>query len=91
MKYKNIPEMFFTQAQKYGDRVLQQFKKDGKWHDISWNQVKTIVEQVGLGLIDLGVQQKDNVCLLSENRPEWAHADLGIISAGGVNVPIYAT
>ncbi len=91
MKYKNIPEMFFTQAQKYGDKVLQQYKKDGKWNDISWNQVKTIVEQVGLGLVDLGVQQKDNVCLLSENRPEWAHADLGIISAGGVNVPIYAT
>ena len=59
MKYKNIPEMFFTQAQKYGDRVLQQYKKDGKWNDISWNQVKTIVEQVGLGLVELGVQQKE--------------------------------
>ncbi len=91
MKYKNIPEMFFSQAKKYGDKAVQKYKKDGKWINISWNQAKSIVEQVGLGLIELGLQEKDNVCLLSENRPEWAHADLGIISAGGVNVPIYAT
>ncbi|MCL4558208.1 MAG: long-chain fatty acid--CoA ligase [Deltaproteobacteria bacterium] len=91
MKYKNIPEMFFSQVKKYGDRAVQRYKKDGSWVDISWNQMKESAELIGLGLIDLGLKQKDSVCMLSENRPEWAHVDLGIISAGGVNVPIYAT
>lgn len=91
MKYKNIPEMFFTQVKKYGDRVVQRYKKDGTWLDISWNQMKEAAELIGFGLVELGLKQKDTICLLSENRPEWAHADLGIISAGGVNVPIYAT
>ncbi|MGC8901650.1 MAG: AMP-dependent synthetase/ligase [bacterium] len=91
MKYKSIPDMFFSQVQRYKDRALQMYKKDGKWLTISWNQVKDIVELVGLGLIGLGLDPKDTVALLSENRPEWAHADLGITSAGGINVPIYAT
>ncbi len=91
MKYKNIPEMFFSQVKKYGNRVVQRYKKDGRWMDLSWNQMKDAAEHVGLGLIELGLKQKDSVCLLSENRPAWAHVDLGIISAGGVNVPIYAT
>ena len=91
MRYKNIMDMFFTQVQKYKDKPLQMYKKEGKWLNISWNQVKDIVEQIGLGLIELGLQPRDTVCLLSENRPEWAHADLGIVSAGGINVPIYAT
>lgn len=91
MKYKSIPEMFFTQAGKYGDRTVQRYKRSGSWMDISWKQMKDTVEQVALGLIGLGLNPKENVCLLSENRPEWAHADLGIISAGGVNVPVYAT
>ncbi|MGC8685867.1 MAG: AMP-dependent synthetase/ligase [bacterium] len=91
MKYKSIPDMFFSQVQRYKDRALQMYKKDGKWLTISWNQVKDIVELVGLGLIGLGLDPKDTVALLSENRPEWAHADLGITSAVGINVPIYAT
>jgi len=91
MKYKSIPEMFFSQVKKYGNRAVQRYKKEDKWIDISWDQMKEAIEQIGCGLVELGLKQKDNVCLLSENRPEWAHVDFGVISAGGVNVPIYAT
>ncbi len=91
MRYKTIPEMFFIQVDKYKGKTVQRYKKNDQWIDISWDQMKETVEQIAFGLIELGLKQKDNVCLLSENMPEWAHADLGIICAGGVNVPIYAT
>ncbi|MCC6133104.1 MAG: long-chain fatty acid--CoA ligase [Acidobacteria bacterium] len=42
-------------------------------------------------LAGLGVSRGDRVILLSENRPEWAIADLAILGAGAVNVPIYPT
>ena len=51
----------------------------------------TIVAEIGLGLIDLGIQPGDRVCLLANTRPEWTYADFAISSAGAVVVPIYPT
>ena len=36
-------------------------------------------------------QPGDRVMLVSENRPEWLIADLGIMAAGCVTVPTYTT
>ena len=39
----------------------------------------------------IGLQPGDRVALVSENRPEWLIADLGIMAAGCVTVPTYTT
>ncbi len=39
----------------------------------------------------MGLEQGDRVMLVSENRPEWCIADLGIMAAGCVTVPTYTT
>ena len=43
------------------------------------------------GLRRIGLQPGDRVMLVSENRPEWLIADLGIMAAGCVTVPTYTT
>ncbi|MBL8112562.1 MAG: long-chain fatty acid--CoA ligase [Acidobacteria bacterium] len=43
------------------------------------------------GLRRLGIGAGDRVILLSDNRPEWHMADLGILANGAVVVPIYGT
>jgi long-chain acyl-CoA synthetase len=50
-----------------------------------------LVRNLGLFLINHGIQPGDKVALFSPNRYEWWVADLAIISVGAVNVPIYAT
>ncbi len=40
-----------------------------------------------MGLRDLGVEKGDRVAILSENRPEWAFADLATLCAGACDVP----
>jgi long-chain acyl-CoA synthetase len=41
-------------------------------------------------LVDVGIQPGDRVGLLAENRREWLLADMGILTAGAVNVPPHA-
>lgn len=85
-----IPQMFLNSVNKLGDRVALKYKKDGVWHDVSYNDWKKQVMDTAKGLYD-DVKPKEMVALLSENRPEWSYADLAIVSLGAVCVPIYAT
>ena len=66
-------------------------KRKGLWEVVSTDELASTVEAVSCGLMDLGVKPGDKVLLLSENRPEWLVADYGILTAGAINVPPYAT
>ena len=87
----NIPQMVFAQAARYGDRTVLRAKRSGLYQQISWRELTGQIERVALGLIDLGVAAGDRVAILSENRPEWAVADLAILSVAAATVPIYTT
>ncbi len=49
------------------------------------------VRAVGLALADMGVTPGDRVAIMSETRQEWVIADLGVVTARAVTVPIYPT
>ncbi|HEU5320525.1 MAG TPA: AMP-binding protein, partial [Methylomirabilota bacterium] len=66
-------------------------KRAGAYRPISWREYGQHVRRVALGLAALGVRCGETVGILSGNRPEWAFADLGIITAGALTVPVYAT
>jgi len=83
--------IFQNRVAEYGDKTVVLWKNKGKWEEISWNQMNEMVRNLGLFLINRGIQPGDKVALFSPNRYEWWVADLAIISIGAVNVPIYAT
>jgi long-chain acyl-CoA synthetase len=66
-------------------------KGPGGWESISADRALADVESLALGLAALGVERGDRVAILSENRYEWAVADLAIVGRGAVSVPIYPT
>lgn len=66
-------------------------KRGGKWLHISAVEFIRRVRHIALGLSDLGIKPGDRVALISENRPEWSIADLAILSAGAITVPLYTT
>ncbi len=88
---QSLVHMFLERAKQDPARAALQFKKDGCYSAITYENFAARVRHFALGLNRLGVAKGDRVCLLSENRPEWAIADLGILSLGAVNVPIYPT
>jgi len=89
MTYNNIPDMFFSQAKKLGNKVMQRSKRGGKWIDTTWKETGNIVQEIACGLLSLGLDRGDTVALLSATRVEWSELDIGIEAAGGITVPIY--
>ena len=86
-----IADLCAAAAAQYGDQVAIKHKVDGAWRDVTFGQVGEIVQEIGLGLIALGLEPGERVAILCNTRPEWAYADFAISSAGGVVVPIYPT
>ncbi|MBV7257535.1 long-chain fatty acid--CoA ligase [Pacificimonas sp. WHA3] len=89
--WPNLVTMFLDQAEANGERPFLWAKWDHEWQSISWIEAAYQVAQVAEGLIAAGIKPGDRVVLVSENRPEWCIADLGIMAAGAVTVPTYTT
>jgi len=73
-------------------------KENGKWKTYSTEEVKTTIEKLSAGLLNLGVQcgdmtaeSRDKIAILSKNRPEWIMLDLAVQQVGAILTPIYPT
>jgi long-chain acyl-CoA synthetase len=89
--FPNLVTMFFTRAAEQGDKPFLWRKRDGAWQPTSWAEAARQVASLAESLLSLGLERGDRVMLVSENRPEWCIADLGIMAAGCVTVPTYTT
>ncbi len=89
--FPNLVTMFLTRAREKGDAPFLWAKKDGQWQAISWSEAARQVAALAAGLKKMGMKPGDRVMLVSENRPQWLIADLGIMAAGCVTVPTYTT
>ncbi|HNQ61857.1 MAG TPA: long-chain fatty acid--CoA ligase [Bacteroidia bacterium] len=66
-------------------------KVNGEWVLYSTADFIRNANSVSCGLMKLGLQKGDKVAIISNNRPEWNFADIGMQQIGVVNVPIYTT
>jgi long-chain acyl-CoA synthetase len=88
---RSLPAMFFDSAEHGDDKPFLWAKVGGKYHALSWAEVADTVNRLARGLVALGIEPGDRVALAAENRPEWAIADLAIMSAAAITVPAYTT
>ena len=89
--FPNLVTLFFRRAAENGDAPFLWHKADGAWQSISWAETARQVASLAASLGELGLVPGDRVMLVSENRPEWCIADLGIMAAGCITVPTYTT
>jgi long-chain acyl-CoA synthetase len=78
-------------AERFGDRVAARFKVDGEWREMTYAQVGAAIEEVALGLVELGITPGERVGILADTRVEWTLTSYGISAAGAVVVPVYPT
>ncbi|MBA3666868.1 MAG: long-chain fatty acid--CoA ligase [Sphingomonas sp.] len=83
--------MFLTRARERASEPFLWTRRDGQWQATSYGDAARQVAALADSLKRIGLKPGDRVMLVSENRPEWLIADLGIMAAGCVTVPTYTT
>ena len=75
-------------TRKYSELTFLREKVDGVWTETSFRETREETYKIGAGLIQLGMKKGDKASLLSQGRNLWITSELGILYAGGVNVPL---
>jgi long-chain acyl-CoA synthetase len=88
MKAKNLAEMYREAAEKFRDLPAFATRDNNKvYHPVSFGELYERGINLATALIDLGVQAREHVGLIADNRLEWITADYGILLAGAADVP----
>ena len=88
---KNLVDAFFKAVSFAPDAPLFATKHEGSWQQFSRKEIASEVIGYASLLHDLGVKAGERVVIVSENRPEWAIAELAIMSLGAIAVPAYTS
>src|SRR5438046_10450825 len=90
MTYCNLATLHCHRAEALGPRTALRYKRDGLYHDLSWDDYRRQALACAAALVSAGIRPGDRVGLLAENRLEWLLADMGILTAGAVCVSPHA-
>lgn len=84
----NLAILYRRSAEKFGELpAFATRKQPESWEPVSFRQLYEAGLCLATALIEEGVEQRDHVALLADNRFEWILADYGIQLCGAVNVP----
>jgi long-chain acyl-CoA synthetase len=86
----NLVELHRRQAERLGPRPALRYKRDGLWHDLTWEQYRAETLAAAAALLSYGVAPGDRVGIVAENSVDWLIADMAILTAAGINVPPHA-
>lgn len=85
---KTVIDLFERSCEKFPDNPYLWEKKNGKFAATSYMEVKREVLNFAGALCQLGMDRGDRIALLSEGCNAWVYSELGMLYAGGVNVPL---
>ena len=85
----SLVSTFLAQTVVRGDAPALRSKKEGVWRPVSWREWEKRSRAVAAHLVEAGVAAGDRVAIFGTTREEWLVADLGVMMAGAVTVPVY--
>jgi long-chain acyl-CoA synthetase len=92
MEITRLFDIPYYQLEKFPQKSAIAGKPCGKLISYSTEELIKTINEVSLGLLDMGVKAGDKIALISyANRPEWNIMDLAMLQIGAINVPVYPT
>ncbi|BDA77364.1 long-chain-fatty-acid--CoA ligase [Leptospira kobayashii] len=84
----NLAEVYKESSEKFGTKPAFWYKNAAKeYQAITYKELYEDGLALAEALIDLGVDARDHVGILADNRKEWIVADCAVLLAGAANVP----
>jgi long-chain acyl-CoA synthetase len=86
----SLVELFFQKSDEINSQkpFLKWLKPNKPTY--SWGDIKERIFKISFKIKSL-INEGDRCLILSENRPYWLMADLAVMNAGGISVPIFTT
>ena len=89
-KLNSLVELYFKKCEEVdSNRPFLKWLKPGK-PTYSWGDIKERIFKLTSKIQSL-IKEGDRCLILSENRPYWLIADIAVMNAGGISVPIFTT
>ncbi|MBS1486132.1 MAG: AMP-binding protein [Bacteroidetes bacterium] len=83
-------QQFLKWEKEMASRVFLRQPVNGQWREWTFGQAGEEIRKIANGLLSLNMPAHSNVAILSKNCAHWIMADLAIMMAGYVSVPLYA-
>ncbi|HEU5292992.1 MAG TPA: AMP-binding protein, partial [Cyclobacteriaceae bacterium] len=84
-------EQFLTWEKEIPQQLFLRQPINGQWKTWTYQQAGDEIRRITSGIHSLNLPKNSNIALLSKNCAHWVMADLAIMMAGYVSVPIYPT
>ncbi len=91
MELDRLFDLIPYQIAAYDKEVAFGQKVNGTWKTYSSKELKSITDNLSLGLLASQISAGDKVAIISENRPEWNFVDFALQQIGAISVPMYPT
>jgi long-chain acyl-CoA synthetase len=89
-KLNSLVELYFKKCEEVDpNKPFLKWLKPGKL-TYNWGDIKERIFKLSYKIKSL-INEGDRCLILSENRPYWLMADLAVMNAGGISVPIFTT
>ncbi len=88
---QSVAHLFRNRVAATPDAEAFRYPRDDGWESVTWQQVGDRVQNIGAGLIALGIAPEDRVALASSTRYEWVLVDFAVMCAGAATTTVYPT
>ncbi len=88
---ETLPQYISGALAKPGPRAFAERLGAKEWHFTSSREMLARASSIACALRFSGIERGDRVALIADNRVDWIAANFGILLAGCVVVPVFAT
>jgi long-chain acyl-CoA synthetase len=89
--YPSILEKFYAYEKTQPDKLFLAEPFEGRSQSHTYSQAGQTIRQMAAALSDLQFPSGSRIAIIGKNSPHWIMADLAIMMAGHISVPIYPT
>ncbi|MFP5460984.1 MAG: long-chain fatty acid--CoA ligase [Gammaproteobacteria bacterium] len=89
VRYDTFPKLLLHNAEVWPGEVAMREKEFGVWNEFTWSDCRDRVQEIALGLLEMGVRRGEVVGIIGKNRPEMVWSEIAAHAIGCMSLSLY--